>query len=149
MKNKSIVLIVILIVSICFNLFFVGGYLRTRSLLKQLAAPGGRIELAAKRLELSGEQKKKIIALASDLKAEGERMKERHREEIEAFWFEAIKDEPDTKVIRSLLENAAAIQQQEQAMKISYLLRILQSLNPTQRRQCVKMIREKNIFTSG
>ena len=145
-KKKSTVLIVVLIVSLCFNLFFIGGYARTRAILKHLQTPEGRVELAAKRLELSAEQQTEITALAAQLKDEGDRMKDQHREQIETFWAEMLREKPDPGTIRSSLEQAAGVHQKSQALKVDYLLKILKELTPGQRKQYVKMIRKKNLF---
>ncbi len=148
--NKRIrtTLVVALAVSICFNLFFIGGYLRTRMLLKKIGTVRGRVQLMADRLKMSEEQKRKVMKLVTDLRAQQEAIKNAHREKIDTFWNEIVKDRPDFEKIKTRLSRTAEASRKSRDLEIRYLWKILRVLTPEQRGEAVKMIREKKIFTA-
>ena len=56
-------LLVLLVVSLCFNLFFAGVYTHTCSEIKRLKTPEGRMESVAERLKLSEDQMERFVQL--------------------------------------------------------------------------------------
>jgi len=140
------VLIIVVIISLCFNIFFIVGYTRTRATLKKLRTPEGRMELMAKRLGMTAEQKSEIASMAEDLKKEGERMKKLHSEPIDIFWEEMLREKPDPEKIRLLLDRTASVQREARALKVDYLVKVLRKLTPDQRKEYVEMIRKKNLL---
>ena len=60
-------LIIFLILSVSFNVFFLLGYARTRHVVKMLKTPEGRAEFVSKKLKLNQEQKVAFFQLGEKI----------------------------------------------------------------------------------
>ncbi len=145
-RSTRVLLLIALLVSLCFNLFFVGGYLRTRAILKKIGSPEGRVQLIARRLDLTPEQEETVTGLVVELREKQAGLKAGHREAIGRFWAEIVTDSPDFEMIREDLARTAESDREARALEVRYLWEILQALTPEQREQAVKIIRGKDIF---
>ncbi|MBD3263538.1 MAG: periplasmic heavy metal sensor [Candidatus Omnitrophica bacterium] len=145
-KRYSRLVTGILVVSLLFNVFFVGAYLKTRKNFKRLKTPEGRVELIAGRLDLSEEQKDILSEKLKNLRRMRKELKKNNRAEIEAFWQEIAKDNPDPQKLKELLRSSLTSRQEFTLSAIESLKSFLQTLSPSQRQVYVKFMRKKMGF---
>lgn len=144
--NKKInrLLLLGLILSLCFNIFFISGYFFTRSVIRKLRTTEGHLQLVAKKLKLNKVQEKELTQLVEQLKERGEAIKQDNLVEIETFWAEMIKDKPDSQKIKAMLGRSLEVQSRFQALVVDYLREFMKVLTPEQRETLVQLIKERN-----
>lgn len=135
-------LIIFLILSVSFNVFFILGYARTRLVVKMLETPEGRAEFVSKKLELNQEQKVTLYQLGEKIGMEKLKMKEQHSKEIEIFWQELLKNNPDPQKISFGLELRLALDRKLQPLQQDFLIKFLKILAPEQRKLFVNILRK-------
>lgn len=135
-------LIIFLILSVSFNVFFILGYARTRLVVKMLETPEGRAEFVSKKLELNQEQKATLYQLGEKIGMEKLKMKEQHSKEIEIFWQELLKNNPDPQKISFGLELRLALDRKLQPLQQDFLIKFLKILTPEQRKLFVNILRK-------
>jgi len=145
MKGMNKFLLLLLATSICFNVFFIGGYLKSRAKLNRLKTVEGRMRLIAERLDLTGSQEEALIRRRMLLKADIDAYRTAKGAAIDAYWEEMVKETPDTEKIDALLE-ATSDKREETKLVVDCIRDIMAELTPDQRRAFAKMLREKNYF---
>lgn len=147
MSTKVVtLLLVILLISVCFNIFFVTGYTRSRSKLNKLKTREGRVQLLSKRLNLTKSKEEQLIQLRQQLQTETDKFKEVNKPEIDAFWAEMIKDKPDTQKICAMVEDLSDKRDKLRMVKVDYLRKVLALCTPEQRSDLAEMIRERSFL---
>ena len=136
-------LIILLIFSFSFNLFFMFGYARSRHAVKLLATPEGRTEFVSKRLKLNQDQKLAFLQLAEQIMMEGFKQKKQHSREIEIFWHELLEKNPDPQKISAGFNLRLDFDKKLQPLKQDSLLRFLKILTPEQKRSYIDMLRSR------
>ena len=99
--------LILLIISFCFNMFFAGGYLVSRRIQKKIRSPEGRLEFVAKRLKLSQAQQESFQQLREQLLTQAKKIRQTYQDDINDFWQEVAKENPDSLKIKVLLDRAA------------------------------------------
>ncbi len=145
-NGRGATLTVLLLISICFNVCFIIGYARTRSVLKQLQTDEGRIHLIARQLNLSKEQEAQFVRLRAELREKMDRYQRENAGEIDAFWAEMSKDNPDMDKIKALLDASGGKREALRLVTIEYMRKAFPLLAPEQRKSLAKMIRERSFF---
>ena len=140
-QNKRL-LIIFLILSVSFNVFFILGYARTRHVVKTLKTPEGRAEFVSKKLKLNKEQKTAFFQLGKKIGMEKLKMKMQHSREIEIFWQELLKTNPDPQKISAGLELPLALGRSLQPLQQDFLIKFLKILTPEQRKLVVNLLRK-------
>ena len=140
-QNKRL-LIIFLILSVSFNVFFILGYARTRHVVKTLKTPEGRAEFVSKKLKLNKEQKTAFFQLGKKIGIEKLKMKMQHSREIEIFWQELLKTNPDPQKISAGLELSLALGRNLQPLQQDFLIKFLKILTPEQRKLFVNLLRK-------
>jgi Spy/CpxP family protein refolding chaperone len=140
-------LFILLIISVSFNVFFILGYARSRHVVKTLKTPEGRAEFVSKKLKLNQEQKAAFFQLGEKIGMEKLKMKEQHSKEIEIFWQELLKNNPDPQKISVGLELRSALDRELQPLQQDFLIKFLKILTPEQRKLFVNLLR-KNKYKS-
>ena len=140
-QNKRL-LIIFLILSVSFNVFFILGYARTRHVVKTLKTPEGRAEFVSKKLKLNKEQKTAFFQLGKKIGMEKLKMKMQHSREIEIFWQELLKTNPDPQKISAGLELPLALGRSLQPLQQDFLIKFLKILTPEQRKLFVNLLRK-------
>ena len=135
-------LVILLIISVSFNVFFMLGYVHSRHAVKMLKTPEGRIEFISKKLKLNKEQELAYAQFAGQISMERLSQKNQHDTEIKIFWQEALKDNPDPQKIKAGLELHLALNQKLQPLKTDVLLRFLKILTPEQKRLYIAILRK-------
>ena len=135
-------LIIFLILSVSFNVFFLLGYARTRHVVKMLKTPEGRAEFVSKKLKLNQEQKAKFFQLGEKIGMEKLKMKNQHSREIEIFWRELLKSNPDPHRISASLELHSVLNRQLLPLQQDFLINFLKILTPEQRELFVNLLRK-------
>ena len=135
-------LIIFLILSVSFNVFFILGYARTRHVVKTLKTPEGRAEFVSKKLKLNQEQKVAFFQLGEKIGIEKLKMKKQHSKEIEIFWQEFLKSNPDPQKISAGLELRSALDRKLQPLQQDFLIKFLKILTLEQRKLFVNLLRK-------
>ena len=135
-------LIIFLILSVSFNVFFLLGYARTRHVVKMLKTPEGRAEFVSKKLKLNQEQKAAFFQLGEKIGMEKLKMKNQHGKEIEIFWQELLKSNPDPHKISVGLELRSALDRQLLPLQLDFLIKFLKILTPEQRKLFIDLLRK-------
>lgn len=123
MKTKT--LTILLVVSLTFNVFCAVGFLHAKQRRRLAHSPQGRIQLLAKRLDLTEEQCNYF--------------KQRHQSmgsKRQAFLDELIKDKPDQKLLEKLALKRIALVQE-----------FMRDLSPDQKQKFVEIINKR--FSTG
>ena len=145
MKGMNKYLLLLLAASICFNVFFIGGYLKSRAKLNRLKTVEGRMQLLAEKLDLTDTQEEALIRRRMQLKADIDKYKVAKAADIDAYWEEIVKDTPDTEKIDALLA-ATSDRREETKLVVDCIGDIMAELTPDQRSAFANMLREKNYF---
>ena len=143
MNTKKRLLIFICLLSLCFNLFFVLGYFVSRHTARKLSTPAGKINLVAKKLKLNDDQRKIFESLTAEVLSTSLLLKKKHRAEIDAFWNEIVKPDPDPDITTSGIDLYAKLNTRVKEMKLKALVRYLDELTPRQKEKYVKLLRKK------
>ena len=139
-QNKRL-LIIFLIISVSFNVFFILGYARSRHVVNMLKTPEGRTNFVAKKLKLTKDQKRIFIQLAKEFMTEKFQFKKDYSKEIETFWQEMLKSKPDFQKISAGLELRLTLDRKLQPLQQDFLQKLLKILTPEQRTLYVKLLR--------
>jgi len=139
-------LTVLLLLSAGFNVFFITGYLRARATLSALRTDEGHIRLIAKRLRLTTQQEEQFLRIRAELRAETDRYERENAADIDAFWEEMSKDQPDIEKIRAMIRGSFMKKNELRLVMVEYMHRAFRLLTPDQRKALAKMIREKSFF---
>jgi Spy/CpxP family protein refolding chaperone len=136
----------LLAVSLCFNAFFVGGYLSARRITRLLATPGGRARLICDRLALDPKQRAEYSRLDSVREARLAEIRKPHAADYDAFWAELLKENPDRARVMGMQEQAAALRGQTSKARVEFLLDLMGILTAEQRAHYMRMARGRSIF---
>jgi Spy/CpxP family protein refolding chaperone len=101
----------------------------------------------SKKLKLNQEQKAAFFQLGEKIGMEKLKMKEQHSKEIEIFWQELLKNNPDPQKISVGLELRSALDRELQPLQQDFLIKFLKILTPEQRKLFVNLLR-KNKYKS-
>ena len=86
---------ILLIISICINVFFIGSAVAIFRTVKMLSTPKGRYELTARSLKLTDIQKDKLKAIYFTLQEYRNEKRSNSIEETDELCSELSKDDPD------------------------------------------------------
>ena len=134
--------VILLIISVSFNVFFILGYARTRHVVKTLKTPEGRAEFVSKKLKLNQEQKAAFFQLGKKIGIEKLKMKTQYSKEVEAFWQELLKNNPDPQKISAALELRSALDRTLLPVQQDFLIKFLKILTPEQKKLFVNLLRK-------
>jgi Spy/CpxP family protein refolding chaperone len=137
---------VLLCVSLCFNAFFVAGYLSARRIPELLATPEGRARLICDRLGLDEKQRAEYVRLDSVRSARLEEIRKPYAKEYDAFWAEVLKDNPDRARVMEMQGQAAVLRGRISKARAEFLLDMMALLTADQRAHYRRMARGRSIF---
>lgn len=138
-KHKKL-LVILLIISVSFNVFFILGYARTRHVVKTLKTPEGRAEFVSKKLKLNQKQKDAFFKLGEKIGVEKLKMKKQYSKEAEMFWQELLKTNPDSQKISAGLELRSALERKLLPLQHDFLIKFLTILTPEQKKLFVNLL---------
>ncbi len=147
-KKQNKVVWVILVISLCFNIFFAWGYISSRYFMKRIKTREGRTELIVKRLELSVEQQEVFEQLQAQLQIQKARVKLNYQKDINIFWQEIIKDKPDSLIIKQSLEQATRGREEYMIIASTQIHDFLQVLSPKQQQAYIKFLRRNKVISN-
>lgn len=143
-------LVIFLVISLCFNLFFVGAYLYTGKVLKRIKMSEGIARLVAKQLDLSKTQQEVFLKLRGSLQSQAKKIKQANYSDIEAFWQEIVKDSPDSQKIDGLIEKTSVSREEFIKLTSKYMQEFLRVLTPKQRKAFMEMRQKRSaVFQEG
>lgn len=147
-KKYNKIVWILLAISLCFNIFFAGGYVFSRHILRKLRTPEGRIELIAKRLKLSESQKEGFQQLGYQLQTHAGKIKQSYQTDIDSFWQEAVNDNRDSLKINDLLDRLSQGRKEYMMLASEHLYEFLKVLNAEQRRAYIRFLRKRGVLRS-
>jgi Spy/CpxP family protein refolding chaperone len=133
-------------VSIGFNVFFITGYYHARATLRELRSDEGRVRLIARQLNLTKQQEEQFLRLRAELKKETDRYDKENAAEIDAFWEEMSKDQPDFAKIKGMLRASFEKKNELRLVMVEYMYKAFPILTSEQRKALATMIRERSFF---
>lgn len=139
-NGKSNWLRIVLIVSLVLNLFLLGAGAAVLSKSQKMKTPGGRLQLVAKELKLTQEQKLKLWRMTKPVRQYRKQMRQAHMQEINALGAELAKQSPDYDKINQLIGKMAEARGQFLGFAAEKLEPFLQELTLEQRRIIVHKI---------
>lgn len=145
-KKYKILLLIFLAISVGFNIFFIGSYTHTRKVVKKWFTPAGRLQIITERLDLTKDQQKKFILMKRELKSEGSKIGLEHVVDVNVFWREVVKDNPDPQKIETLLERSFQGLKDYKVLSVECMLKFLKALSPEQREIYVKIVRKRKLL---
>jgi hypothetical protein len=145
-KKYKILLLIFLAISVGFNIFFIGSYMHTRKVLKKWFTPAGRMQIITERLDLTKTQQKKFIQMKRELKFKGSKIGLKHIVDVNVFWREVVKDNPDSQKIDTLFERSFQGLKDYKILSIECMLKFLKTLTLEQREIYVNMAKKAKSF---
>jgi len=134
----------LLIVSVCFNLFFLAGAVKARRVWEQLKKPEGRARWVANQIGLDEDQ---IGAVQVLLTRQNTKLKALGREwkpEFERFWRTASDAEVDRTRIEAAVEKLYEPWKTGAVIRTECLRDILALMTREQQKALIELIRKKN-----
>jgi len=141
MKIK--ILGVVLIISLCFNLFFAVGFLRARLMVKKLETPSGRTEHVAEKLNLTASQRIKLGRLQIRLhnKIIAFRRKQAGRQKAFAEMISTGAMNPEK--VRGYVIESQKDAQELHGQFARHMVELVKLLNPQQRKHMSDIFKER------
>ncbi len=140
------ILLLLLALSIGFNVFFAAGYLRARREFermqqrnKMLQTFEGRCQLFIEKLDLDLQQRGVFEQLLKEFMEKNRTLAEEQHDELERFLQEIVKDKPDPLVTEDYINNPRVFEQRR--IMVEQLLEFMRYLSPEQRRELANTIR--------
>lgn len=91
------------------------------------------MQIITERLDLTEAQQKKFIQMKRELKFKGSKISLKHIVDVNVFWREVVKDNPDSQKIKILLERSFQGLKDYKILSIECMLKFLKTLTPEQR----------------
>ena len=136
----------LLLTSLAFNVCFVGGYLYVRDIVRQLGTPEGRVELVGRRIGVDAELRRVCAAIERERIDARRRILEAEKTGIDAFYAEAVKDEPDMDRLRAMVDAGMDLHHRMLRNDLEHLMRIVAKLDPKQRKTMAAIIQKEDLF---
>ena len=136
---------ILLAASIGFNIFFAAGYVRSQQLAERLTTPEGRAEVMAERLSFDEKQMEVLRQVADRLKKEADQAREANRDNMEAFWTELDRGDPDSEKVMDLMDKSEGRLHEYRKSQVRGMIEIARSLKPDQRKQYLNMVRNNTL----
>jgi Spy/CpxP family protein refolding chaperone len=144
--KKQKLLIFLLVVSFCFNFFFLAGYWKIRINIARLRVPEFRVRLIGKHLDLTADQTNRALELTTELKEYRQNSQDKYAGEINEFWYELQKQNPDYERVHELIDLALAERQKFVELAAENAQEFMKTLTPQQRRVAVKKLKRLQSF---
>jgi Spy/CpxP family protein refolding chaperone len=141
---KRRILWILLAGSLAFNGFFAFGFIQARNLVKKFQTPKGRVEILARQLKLTPQQKKVFWRERAAIAEQGLEIYRRLEKVQNRFFTEVQKEDPDREVIFQILSQTTDDQARYRQIRTEHWLNIMRSLSPEQRQIFVDIIRSKS-----
>jgi len=141
--KRNRVLLVLLASSALFNVFFLIGTCQTRSALRNLKTTEGRIELMAKRLGLTEEQKSACERIQTEHLKRIAQARRAKADEFDALWLAIERDDPDPADLERAVETLGGAMRERAAITVKYLSEIARCMTPEQRKDFIRTIRDR------
>ena len=135
---KRTLLVIILAVSLAFNILFAAGYLQARKRMEEARTFRGRSEALARQLELDAEQ----YEVFNHLRDEFEQLSGRMASEREVFINELIKEKPDQKILEDFCVGKSM--KQIRLERLALMQRFVSILRQDQRAKLVERVKNRS-----
>jgi hypothetical protein len=139
----------LLIVSVCFNLFFLAGAAKARKVLKQLETPEGRALWVAKQIGLDEDQVGAVQVLLTRQNTKLKELGKEWKPEFEQYWRAATEPGSDRTRIEAAVEKLYEPWKKVAVIKTECFRDILELMTREQQKALIKLIRKKNAEPRG
>jgi hypothetical protein len=133
---------VLLTLSVALNVSFLAGFLYVGHELRGLRTPEGRAEWAARRLGLDETRREAFLREHARWRGELARIQQARKPEADAFWREAVRDDPDQPAVQERLVPLLQAQRDATVSGVDHLLRLFRGLTRAQREALADMLRK-------
>ncbi len=133
----------LLILSICFNVFYMAGHAKARRTLKMLKTPDGRARLMAREIGLDPNQTEACSRLLLRQLTDMNALKDSGAEDIEEFLTLILKPERDKERMKVLLDKLGEMFKKGARIKADCLRDLFAVMTGEQRRALIRLAREK------
>lgn len=132
---------IVLAASLAFNVFFLVGTFMAQAEVDRAGADEEWIDLLTRELDLDTQQEEKLRAWHEDYALERDQRREEFRSQIERFFDEIVKEEPNQAVIDEFIATAPG--REWRAEMVQRSREFMEILRPEQRVQAVELIRNR------
>jgi len=129
--------LILLLISLAFNAFFVGGFFWAKAKMKQAHSLEERAWMLAEKLELTEEQSRTFANLLERY----QKLRDQKQPRREEFWAEMLKDKPDPQVLEEYMIGLAADEYRLQMLDL--IQEFMDSLTSQQREKFVERINNR------
>ena len=141
MKTK--LLVIALLISLCFNLFFAIGFVKARETVRKFRLPEGQAELVARKLNLTNPQRAKFDALKKDMKQKILAFQTRKAERQKAMAAEMARGSVDAGRFQTHVNSSRKDMEELHRMFAEQMMMFIKELTPEQRRLMGDIFNEK------
>jgi Spy/CpxP family protein refolding chaperone len=134
----------LLVVSVCFNLFFLAGAAKARKVLQMLKTPEGRVEWVGKRIGLDKDQRQAVQVLMTRQNTKLKELQKVWKPEFEKYWRVVTDPDADRSRIEGAIEDLYAPFKKGAIIKTECFRDILELLTREQKQALIELIRKKN-----
>ena len=130
--------LILLVISLAFNAFFIGGFFWAKDKMAKARSREGRARMIAEKLDLDDAQNK----VFEDLLARYMKLREEKGPRREAFWTEMLKDEPDRQKLVDFMVGEEA--DNHRLEMLTLIEKFIGSLRAEQREKFVEMVKKRS-----
>ena len=138
---KTRLLILMLIVSVLFNLFFAVGFFDARVSAQKAATPEGPAQQVAEKMRLSDGQRQAWGELRREVGQHMRAANQVREANFRAAQAEMAQPQPDVRRIRGLMQENARTQAEARTFAMEHMAEFLKTLSPEQREVWSQMVR--------
>lgn len=136
----------VLVVSLVANIGFVGGFVGASLQREEASTPLGAAQLLVQRLGLDPQQVSSLNRHRGAAQRANRDLTRESRADVEAFWLELLKGEPDRDRLK-LLTGTVAERQTAFTLTVAEELRaFMADLQPDQKQRFARLVRNRPIF---
>jgi len=139
---KRRLLWLLLIVSVCFNVFFLIGAAKARRTFQQLRTADGRARFVAERLDLDEDQTRAVGEVLRRQHIALKKLHDEHAADIEAYWDAALRTDRDSPPPDSMVERLAPMWKQGAVIRTACLREMLALLTREQQQAALDWLRK-------
>lgn len=139
MKQQALAFLLIL--SACFNVFFLAGSWQARTSHGDQPTDKDIVDIVSEALDLDEQQRQVYAEIRADYDAYKAARNERKFDEHAAFWAELVKDEPNAEVLQEFIRQGQGDDRRE--MFVKNMTRLMAVLRPEQRHKAAEFFQAR------
>jgi|SRR5579883_2483671 len=148
-RSRGRLLWVALALSLTLNVFFVGGLVWSRTIMRSPETPAQRFAQIGRDLGLSPDQSDDFKQFILEVRKHGRQLREANQPLVSKVWNELGKAQPDQGMIATLVDQATENRHAYQKEMTAALTRFLADLSPDQRAHFVELAKRPQDQTAA